>query len=132
MWKLASRPLLALGLALLGCAAEVTESPSRPTDEFTDDAGRCRRALEPHLFGCASSLDDAFAASSLCGVVCAAPAGSHVVYFDDCTPTVRCAYDRDTSLLAGAYLEGEVPDHCGFSHAVIGGELAPFVHPSNF
>jgi hypothetical protein len=92
--------------------------------EYVDASGKCRRALEPGLFGCPDSYDTALAQQSPCGMACAGPADGLLVYLRDCTPTVRCAYDVQSRGLVGAYWGNDVPAHCNdTSLSVTAGEF---------
>jgi hypothetical protein len=89
--------------------------------EYLDASGKCRRSLEPGIFGCPSSYAEALAAPNACGVACAGPAGDQLLFMRDCTPAVRCAYDASGATLVGASFGDDVPVHCDESYSVVAG-----------
>ncbi|HYO93088.1 MAG TPA: hypothetical protein VER33_01200 [Polyangiaceae bacterium] len=101
---------------LAGTAGDTSDA------EYIDEAGQCRRELEPSVFGCPATYDEALTSASSCGFECAGAAQDVLVYLRDCTPTVRCAYDPGSRELIGGYYGDDVPSHCGdVSMSVIAG-----------
>ncbi|HET7538938.1 MAG TPA: hypothetical protein VFK05_03675 [Polyangiaceae bacterium] len=120
--------LLALAFAF-GCSTEPHDSPNGPNDggnpdrEYVDGAGNCRRALAPGLFGCPASYAAALALPSRCGAACAGPVGEQSLILDQCTPSVGCAFDRQTGALVGAAFGDDEPSHCGDHYSVVAGQF---------
>ncbi|HYQ41357.1 MAG TPA: hypothetical protein VER11_05310 [Polyangiaceae bacterium] len=107
-----------------GCSSEPGENDGGEHDqEYLDDAGDCRRPLEAGIFGCAESYEAALVAPSRCGAACAGPAGDQSLFIAQCTPSVGCAYDRQTGELVGATFGDDVPSHCGDHYSVVSGQF---------
>lgn len=119
--------VIAVALALLASCSESNGgnggTGGQGNGEYLDPSGTCRRRLEPSIFGCADDYDAALAATNPCGIACAGPAGERLLFFRDCTPTLRCAYDREARALVGAFYGDDVPSHCGGSYSVVAGDF---------
>ena len=112
----------------IGCSSGPADNPqndggSPDQEEYLDDAGNCRRPLESGIFACEASYEGALAAPNRCGSRCAGPAGDQSLLISACTPSVGCAYDRQTGTLVGAFFGDDTASHCGDRNSVLAGQF---------